>query len=381
MDSPVKTEVADAPATIVDFVRESIEGVDRFFFRPSSPATLGLLRLIGGLAIFYIIFCYSFDLESVVGRSAWFDEARIKSFREEDAYAVPANNWDDGPQIVHAPQSTFSIYFHVNDPIGIWVVHIGSLAVILMFALGLWTRITSVLTWIATLSYIQRSPYHLFGMDTMSNILILYMMLAPCDKAFSLDSLFERLRRRKAGDPNWNAPPAPLGWATFISRCMQIHFCIIYFAAGTSKLLGSSWWSGNALWYVFANNEFTPMENPLYFETLKFLTQHRYLWEIALTSCTVYTLILELALPFLIWYPRWRWVMMSGSILLHLGIGIFMGLKLFSILMILLVSSFLPPEVAEWIRLQCTGNLGFSKDPESEKGEIQSVAVKRSAVA
>jgi hypothetical protein len=80
-----------------------------------------------------------------------------------------------------------------------------------------------------------------------------------------------------------------------------------------------------------------------------------------MTSFAVYTLLLELALPFLIWYPRWRWVMMSGSFLLHLGIGIFMGLKVFSILMVVFVSSFMPPEVTEWIRQQWSRSLGLAR--------------------
>ncbi len=73
------------------------------------------------------------------------------------------------------------------------------------------------------------------------------------------------------------------------------------------------------------------------------------------------TLLLELALPFLIWYPGGAGWMMSGSFLLHLGIGIFMGLKVFSILMVLFVSSFMPPEVTEWIRQQWSGAWGWSE--------------------
>jgi len=360
--------VAVTPKTLSAAVRQGIDDLDKFFFAPILPTTLGLIRLLAGLAIFYIHFCYTFNLPNVVGQYAWFDQERIISFRENDKFWVPStDSWSDPVDPISRPQYTFSVFFHVMDPVGMWVVHFGFLAVTLMFALGLWTRYTSVLTWIATLSYIQRSPYSLFGMDTMSTILVTYMMLAPCDKAFALDSFLERMRRKREGDPNWDAPPAPSSWANFITRCIQFHFCIVYLAAGASKLLGSSWWNGTALWLVFSNNEFTPMDNPLYFQTLKFLSNHRVLWELSMTSFAVYTLLLELALPFLIWYPRWRWVMMSGSFLLHLGIGIFMGLKVFSILMVLFVSSFMPPEVTEWIRQQWSRSLGLARTGSTPK--------------
>lgn len=374
MQGQEKRAFQDAAPTIGAFIWELIRDLDNFFFGKSKPSTLGLIRLLAGLAIFYIHFCYSFDLLSFVGPDAWMDDKLVSSLREKDLFFYPSDTWNGNGTVVEGKQSTFSVFFHIQDPTGIWVVHLSFLAVNLMFALGLWTRTTSVLTWIATLSYVQRSPYSLFGMDTISTVLVFYLMLSPCDKAFALDSLFERLRKRRAGDPNWDAPPEETSWATFISRFMQIHFCIIYLAAGTSKLLGSSWWNGTALWFVYGNNEFTPMDNPLYFQTLVYLVNHRILWEIVMTSCAVYTLLLELALPFLIWYPRWKWVMMAGSYMLHLGIGVFMGLKLFSILMILLVSSFLPPEVAEWIRVNWARSLGLVRTPSP-------IVVKRSAVA
>jgi hypothetical protein len=230
-----------------------------------------------------------------------------------------------------------------------------------MFTLGLFTRVTAVLAWIGTLSYIQRATTSLFGMDTIATILCTYMMLAPCDRAFSLDSVISRLRRKKAGDPNWDAPPEATGWATFVTRLMQIHFSIIYFAAGASKLLGGSWWNGNALWSVMANYEFNPMGSPLYMEILNYLANNRVLWEIATTGGCVYTLFLELAFPFLVWYPRWKWVMMIGAIGLHTMIGVLMGLTFFSILMMLLVSSFLPPAVGEMARKYCANLFGLTK--------------------
>ena len=80
-----------------------------------------------------------------------------------------------------------------------------------------------------------------------------------------------------------------------------------------------------------------------------------------MTAGCVFTLFLELAFPFLVWYPRWRWVMMAGAVLLHTGIGILMGLTMFSTLMILLVASFLPPEVAESVRQTCSKAVGLCR--------------------
>ena len=55
------------------------------------------------------------------------------------------------------------------------------LVIMVMFTLGLFTRITSVLTWMAAVSFIHRNPQVLFGQDTMMNILLIYLIATNPD--------------------------------------------------------------------------------------------------------------------------------------------------------------------------------------------------------
>ena len=59
----------------------------------------------------------------------------------------------------------------------------------------------------------------------------------------------------------------------------------------------------------------------------------------------LFTLVVEIGLPFLIWNRHLRWVMICGSVLLHTGIGLFMGLVTFSLMMLAMLLAFVPPEV------------------------------------
>ena len=76
-----------------------------------------------------------------------------------------------------------------------------------LFTLGLWTRITTVLTWCGVLCYIQRAPTTLFGMDTMMVITLFYLMLAPCGAALSLDRLLRTMRLQNLVSPAWRPTP------------------------------------------------------------------------------------------------------------------------------------------------------------------------------
>jgi hypothetical protein len=223
------------------------------------------------------------------------------------------------------------------------VVHGCILATVFLFAIGLGTRVTAVLTWIGVVSYVQRAPTTLFGMDAMMLIALLYLAIGPSGRALSADRLIERWWARRRGLAE---PPVPrLATANFAIRLMQIHFCIIYLASGLSKLQGGTWWNGTAIWGVMANASFNPLHVPWYYELLRFLCQHRWLWEIVMGGSTVFTLVMEIGFPFLVWKPNLRWVMIVGAVLLHTGIALVMGLVGFGLFMLCLLLAFVPSEV------------------------------------
>jgi len=216
----------------------------------------------------------------------------------------------------------------------------------LLFTLGLWTRVTSVLTWLGSLMYIQRFQNSmLFGMDTMTNLGLFYLMIAPCGAALSLDRWLKvRRERQRLGSKYVPQPPEPMVSATFATRLIQINFCIIYGAAGTSKLLGASWWNGTAPNGFLLNYSFAPFDVPAYVTFIKWLVSHRFLWEMFGAVGVIGTLFLELGFPTLVWNRRMRWFMVCGAVLFHTMIALLMGLVTFSLMMLALLLAFVPPE-------------------------------------
>ena len=57
----------------------------------------------------------------------------------------------------------------------------------------------------------------------------------------------------------------------------------------------------------------------------------------------------EIGFAFLVWRPRTRWVMIGMAVILHGLIGLFMGLKTFSMIMLVMNMAFLRPEEAHWL--------------------------------
>ncbi len=263
--------------------------------------------------------------------------------------------WNTEARKVHwVGSATFSIWFHITDPTEMAIAHAVVLLILALFTLGLFTRVTSVLTWLACVSYIHRSQQVLFGMDTMMNLLLIYLMIGNSGGAFSLDRLIARYRAARnslARSGNIDAPtaaflarPTPTVATGFATRMIQIHFCFIYMAAGMSKLKGNMWWNTNAYWDTLANPEFTLVYFEWYETMLRWLTHHRAIYAISAHLSVIFTLFMELSLAFLVW-TKMRPYIVIGAFLFHLGIATFMGLNMFALLMLTLLLAYLPPNV------------------------------------
>jgi len=265
--------------------------------------------------------------------AVYFDQYRLK--------------WGYDPRILYARGSAItSIWFHVTDPTWMAGIHATLILIAILFTAGFATRITSVLTWAAMLSYIHRAPSSLFGQDTMMNIVLIYLMIGPSGAALSLDRLIAKWWARRRGGPKPPAEPVPRVSANVAIRLLQIHVCFIYAGAGFSKLHGTTWWDGTAVWSTLANYEFAPIQFPPYMAFLRYLGRNPLLWHIFMTTGTYFTLFFEITYAFLIWLRPTRWLLLAMAIVLHGFIGMFMGLKTFSLIMLVMNMAFLTPAEA-----------------------------------
>jgi hypothetical protein len=322
------------------------------------------------------------------------DAARMEEYIAE---------WGHDPRTVPRMGHPFwSIWFHVTDPDEMMAVQVGFLIVSFLFLIGFCTRVTSALTWFAALSYIHRAAATVFGVDTMMTILLLYLMIGPSGAALSVDRLIARwwARARPRVLARWHAfwgrapgaaatapaaavvsqAPVPSVSANLAIRLLQVHLCIVYLSAGLSKLQGQSWWNGTAVWGTIANFEFAPMQFDWYNEVLGFIARHRLLFELTMTAAGMFTLVFEIGYAFLIWRPSTRWLMLGMAITLHGFIGVFMGLKTFSLMMLTMNLAFVPPETVRWFVGRVTRRRATAGPAEAEPAREPGKAVKAAAL-
>ncbi|MBX7103378.1 MAG: hypothetical protein K1X57_04825 [Gemmataceae bacterium] len=260
---------------------------------------------------------------------------------ERDEFMAYFMTWAIPKSVTHTVgMSQFSPWFHVTDLRILWLLHGLHILAIIAFLVGWQTRVSNVLTWFVGLAYIHRAQPYLFGQDTMMNLAHFYLMFSPCGARWSVDRWLERKRAQERGE---QAPPVrPSISAGFVIRVFQVQYCFMYMSAGLSKLKGPSWWNGTALFGCLNNPEFSPMHMSLYRDFVRWMCEHRIAFELFNTGVVVFTLLLEIAFPFVVW-TRLRPVVVACAILLHMGIAILMGLNIFSMYMFALLLAWFPP--------------------------------------
>jgi hypothetical protein len=229
-----------------------------------------------------------------------------------DAVVTPA----DTATILSATHA-WTLYSFFPSALGAACLYWFGFVVSLMFAAGLFVRITPLLFFVFTWSIYQRNSYALDGGDNLLVILAIYLIFADLS-AFSLD-------RYLFGPPR----PHSFSWLSgmlhnFAVTACLLQLAILYFDSAFYKIQGHVWSSGTAVYYILRSNGFAL---PGWGD---------FIWQSAalVTIGTYGTILFEIIHPFLMWHPRLKYLIFAGAVVLHASIGILMGLVWFSLTMI-----------------------------------------------
>jgi len=292
---------------LISLVARTAEGWNTFWYAPADPTLLGVIRVLTGLMLLYTHAVWGLALNDFFGADGWISRDLVN--------LLPTN------------QYAYSLWWLI-PPGWLGPTYAVLLLILALFTVGLWTRVTSLLSLLIVISCVNRVPEALFGLDKINGIFTFYLAVSPSGRAFSVDHWLAR--RRKGGQP---PVPEPSMAANFTLRLFQVHMCIIYFFAGISKLQGPAWWNGLAMWLAFGNLEYQSAD-------MTWLAWHPW----AINFLTHFTALWELSFGVLVWVPLLRPLVLAAAVALHLGIGACLGLWTFSLVMLIGCASFLPTD-------------------------------------
>ncbi len=156
------------------------DGWNAFWYTPADPTLLGLIRTLTGLMLLYTHAVWGLVLHDFFGPDAWISRELAGSFQSD--------------------QFAYSLWWYV-PPRWLWPVYAIMMLVLALFTAGLWTRITAVLSLVVVISFVNRVPEALFGLDKINAILTFYLAVGPSGSALSVDRWLARRRHREQARP------------------------------------------------------------------------------------------------------------------------------------------------------------------------------------
>jgi hypothetical protein len=311
------------------WLRPALNSWDRFWFTPSKPHTLALVRILGGGMLLYTHLVWTLGLTDFLGARGW-------------VTSTAASKLGTG---LDGHSFTFSYLSLVESPALLWALHLAGLAVFALLTVGFFTRIVAPLALVITLSYCHRLTGALFGLDQVNVLLATYLAISPCGAVLSLDRY---LARRRGAVLPANAHVM----TTIATRLIQVQMCIVYLFGGISKMRGEQWWDGSAVWFAAANLEYQSV-------SLTWLVHQP--WLIALL--THVTVFWETFYPVLIWPRLTRPIFLAMAVAVHGGIAIFLGMPTFGIAMLIGNLAFISPEFVEQLANTLRGKKQLAEPP------------------
>ena len=196
-----------------------------------------------------------------------------------------------------------------------WMAH-ATLLLLLAVGVGVFTRIALAL--LVPLLLIQEAMANSMGKVAHGTIPLMYaflfLLLAPCNRAFALSAVWRRARVSAGSDTFRDAPCRESAYARWPLELLFIELAAFYFCAGLSKIraAGLLWADGYTLQFhlLFKGAPLGRM-----------LASHLWLC----TGLSALVLIFELGFP-LGMLRRLRPLVLGGGVLFHLGTTYFMNI-------------------------------------------------------
>ena len=340
-----------------------LSGWTRFWFTAVDPCGLHGLRVLSGLLFLLWLVPLAGQQGALFGLDGWFDR---------QAY-LDASRLPEGPPV----SLGWSLLFLTgSNPALVDALWWGAVAVFILFTLGLWVRVTAVLTWVLVVSFLA-SPAVNYDADYLLAILAFYLMigyvllgqwswpLSPTGRLLGPRNVF--LFRSVREEAEGSNPPSHA--ANLALRLLQVHFALIMVVSGLHKLQFGEWWGGVAYWYPL-HPPFSTTPADIRAEaahagaTLFFLSLVQYI-----------ALAWQIGFPAFAWRRRWRLVLLAGAALSWIGSIYVYGQPLFGPLYFIACLSYLTPAEWEWLTawtVQLTGlvNRGVQSLP-APRAEIR----------
>lgn len=294
--------------------------IDTFFFQKQTALGFGLMRSAwAGVVLLFMLF-QSMD---------------IAVFYSNEGL-IPM----ELTPIMLRAENIYSIFFWITAKETIFAIYLLFLGLLTAMMLGVYPRLTTILSVVLLFSFHERNPFILGGGDTLLRTIGFILMIAP-----GIDTFTIRSRSPVSG------PGSPL-MPVWPYRLLLWQMIVLYGTSVWYKLLGKLWLSGTAVDTALHHPVFTRWPLPvmtLFTPITPIIDWASLLWETLWILLLVPRFVTRL-LPVRLRHIPLKRILMLGGILFHGSIFILMDAGSFSLAVLAGYCGLLTEEDFAWIR-------------------------------
>ncbi len=252
----------------------------RLWMRLEDPRAIGLFRIL--FAVFVLLnvnglwehFYYLFTDEGIFFSDTARQVLASKQFEGfgDPRAGDPAGFFDVDALWNFLKGPKWSPLFFWDSPTAFWIYLSIFEVVTLLFAIGLCSRTTGILSFLMWHGLAARNPLFMEGTDAVYNCMFFYLLFARSGHAYSVDNWLRCRRLRRAGrlsesgGPGQGAGYSEDGKTTTLQAIyrripawprllMMMQVATIYLFTGCAKT-GHVWWQGDSLYYALNMDHF-----------------------------------------------------------------------------------------------------------------------------
>jgi hypothetical protein len=278
----------------------------RFWFADGSPIPVALFRIIVGFLVLQFCWGISADVIPFFGPNAMVS-------------AETSATWF-GP----AKFNLFSCFPAISISTFYWLL----VAAALFLTVGLFSKVSAFAVYLLLLSFQSQNNLAIYNILELLFLMALCLAFSRGGDALSFDRLL-RIWRRTNPEFGPAEPGSIVG-----QRLIQLQLILIYWGAFSSKLQGTTWMDGTAIYYA---------THSMMFQQLQFAHLHLFdrLWLCQILSWS--TLVLEFMLITLIWIRECRYPVLMLGLCFHTGMELSLSIPLLQPIMVSGYITFIAP--------------------------------------
>ncbi len=287
-----------------------LQGWNNFWFKPMDVVSMSCFRFCASSVILATYLIRFFDIKIFFYESGLLSSASAKAISQ----AVTKN----------------SFRLVLSSDAWLYFCYLLFILVLLLMVLGLSNRLLAGLAFVLHLIFMHRNPTIVYGVDSIITFWLFYLVLSNSGKDIKWITYFFKKRKGLVSERTVKGD-----WLNTVAcRLVQIQLCVVYMYSGLEKLKGNTWWEGTAIWETLS------------FYDLGTNIDFSFLLSVPLVSAflSAFTVLFEIYFPILVWIPRMRWTLLICGVFFHLMIGVFIGIHLFSLIILSAYVLFISPE-------------------------------------